>query len=163
MSVVVTVAGVAATAIGTPVFSGVCAAVAASLGLRALEGAEVAAQQEEAERARAAMGETLDVTVATEAALSELVAERCSMTFADDKITMQITRDIRGQITIRAHGEGIRREEVSARAAQLLGKIRQQLAYRQILQKMKSHGFAVDTETQQADGTVRVHIRRKTS
>ena len=166
MSVVVTVAGIAATSVGAPVFTGICAAVSASLGMRLLQGAEQAAVAEqlaaaEAQQGAAAGQQSLEVTVATESALSELVAERCELTFAGDAVSVTVRRDIRGRISVTAHGEGLTRAEVADRAEAVLGRIRQQLAYRQIMQKMKSHGFAVSTESQQADGTVRVHIRKR--
>ncbi|MFT4977012.1 MAG: hypothetical protein ACI8S6_002917 [Myxococcota bacterium] len=160
MSVVVTVAGVAATTIGVPVFTGICTAVAASLGMKLVAQAEAAAEAQ-AEAAAEAAAQQIDVTVSTQASLEQLVAERCSLSFQGESITMTVQRDIRGKMTVRAHGEGLSRAEVSQQATALLAKIRQQLAYRQIVQKMKSHGFSVASEEQQADGTVRVHIRRK--
>ena len=162
MSVVVTVAGIAATSVSASVFSGVCAAAAASLGMVVTQKAEQAAQEADRQALTSeATRSQIDVTVATEAALTELVAERCSMTFEGPNIRMVVQRDIRGKMTITAHGEGISRAEVSKQAEALLGKIRQQLAYRQVLQKMQQHGFQVSSEAQQADGTVRVHIRKR--
>ena len=162
MSVVVTVAGIAASSVAAPVFSGICAAAAASLGMKMLSQAEQASQQEEAATQAENIAQAeIDVTVATEAALTEVVAERCSMTFEGPNIRMVVARDIRGKMTVTAHGEGISREEVSKQAEALLGKVRQQLAYRQVLQKMQQHGFQVSSESQQTDGTVRVHIRKR--
>lgn len=170
MSVVVTVAGIAATGVGVPIFSGICTAAAASLGLHLLDQAERAHATERREAVmkdalsqQVAAAEQIEVSVATEVALAEVVAERCSLQFSGPNITLTVQRDIRGAMTITAHGEGISKAEVSRQAEALLGKIRQQLAYRQIVQKMKQHGFQVDTESQQTNGTVRVHIRKKRS
>lgn len=145
-----------------PIFSGICTAAAASLGLQVLKQAELANATERREAMlQESITDSIEVSVATEAALTEVVAERCTMSFTGPNIQLTVQRDIRGKMTITAHGEGISRAEVSRQAEALLGKIRQQLAYRQVLQKMKQHGFQVDTESQKADGTVRVHIRKK--
>jgi len=160
MSVAVTVAGIAATSVGAPVFTGICTAVAASLGMTLLDRA-AAAVEDAQEAHQPTQGEAVAVSVATEAALTELVAERCSMRFSGEAVTVTVTRDIRGQVTVTAHSETLSRQAVAEQANAVLGRIRQQLAYRQILQKMKTHGFSVSDEALKDDGTVRLHIRRK--
>ena len=168
MSVVVTVAAAGTVVVTSKVFAGLAAAAAAGMGMRLVDASEAALQSSErslafaAEAERAlAEAEAIDVSVATEGALETVVAERCSLTMTDDRITLHVERDIRGKVTVRAHGRGVPREEVTRRAEDLLGRIRQQVAYREVVRKMKAHGFAVNQEARAEDGTVRVHIRRK--
>ena len=168
MSIVVTVAAAGTVAVGGKIFAGLAAAAATSLGMRMVENAQ---QQTERERQSALvtdqMQQTLDVSqvvevsIATEAALEDVVAERCALTFADDQITLSVTRDIRGKVTVTAHGRGVSRAAVTQRAEEMLGRIRQQVAYREVVQKMKQHGFAVGEEARANDGTVRLQLRRK--
>jgi len=168
MSVVVTVAAAGSVVVAGKIFSGVAAAAAAGMGMRMVEVAQKAQEASRREAAFAAEAEALtaeheavEVSLATEAALTSVVAERCSLTFTDDVVTMTVTRDIRGKVTVRAHGRGVKRAEVTRRAEELLGRIRQQVAYREVVRKMKEHGFSVGQEARAEDGTVRVHIRRK--
>ncbi len=167
MSVVVTVAAVGSVAVASKVFAGMAAAAAAGLGMKA---AEAAGRVEEEERRHGLLqdevdqlrteAERIDVSVATEAALEQAVAERCSLSFADDRVQLTVTRDIRGKVTVRAHGDGISRAELTERANRFLGLIQQQVAYRQVVTEMKRHGFAVAEEERTEDGTVRVRIKR---
>lgn len=168
MSVVVTVAAVGTVAVGSKVFAAMAAAAAAQLGLQAARAAEQAA---EAERrvgllqasvdGLQAQAEVVEVSVATEAALQQAIAERCSLSFAADGFELTVIRDIRGKVSVRAHGHRMSRAEVDERARKFLGLLRQQVAYRQVVQEMKRHGFAVAEEARQDDGTVRVSIKRR--
>jgi len=166
MSVVVTVAAAGTVVVGAKVFTALATAAAASLGLKLVEAAELSAQavqeQEQALEA-ASVTQNLEVSVATEAALSQVVAERCRLVFADDKVKVVITRDIRGKVTVSAHSSNMSRAQLTQRAEALLGKIRQQVAYRDVVTRMKAHGFNLSQEQALEDGTVRVHLRVKKS
>lgn len=167
MSVVVTVAAVGAVTAGSKVFAGLAAAAAASLGMKAA--AALSEAQEEQRRAGLfadeatrlqAEAEQVEVSSATHAALEQVVAERCELRFTDGAIELTVSRDIRGKVTVRAHGHGVSRAVVEERAHRYLGLLQQQVAYRRVLAEMKQHGFAVAEEDRAEDGTVRVRIRR---
>ncbi len=166
MSVVVTVAAAGSVVVGAKIFAGVTAAAASAMGLRLIDAAQRAEQRNAAlqgvtEQGLSEQGTEVEVSVATEAALEKAVAERCSLRFSGEDIDLTVTRDIRGKVTVRAHGRGLSRDQVTARAEELLGRIRQQIAYREVVRKMKLHGFAVKHEAVQEDGTVRVHLKRR--
>lgn len=170
MSVIVTVAAVGSTAIGAKVFALVATAAAAQLGLKAAQAAteEVEARRQDAlhqaevQAARAA-AETVELGVADQAAVEQLVAERCELRFHSADLELVVQRDIRGRITVRAHGHGMSRAQVHEKAAAFLGLLRQQLAYRAVLAEVKRHGFGVTQEERQPDGTVRVVLARRRS
>ncbi len=167
MSVVVTVAAAGGITVAAQVFAGIVTAAATALGMKVVSAPAKTGTQlrEEASQAEAdrllAEAKRVEVTLATEASLEKFVAERASLMFADDKIEMTVSRDIRGKVSVHAHGEGVSRAEVTARATKLLGLIQQQVAYREVVLKMKAHGLAVETEEKLADGTVRVRLRMK--
>ena len=162
MSVIVTVGAVGSVLVNTGVLTGVASAVAAAMGLRTINEAS-RAQADEERRAEAQTralsdADVVQITTSAEDALSQVVAERCALVFRDDKVEMTVERDIRGKLTVRAHGEGVTRAELSARAQALLGGIQQQLAYRAALKTLKERGFTVETEERLADGTARVKV-----
>ena len=168
MSVVVTVAAVGTVAVGSKIFAAMAAAAAAQLGLQAARAAQHAAEaerqaglQQELVDDLQAQAEVVEVSVATEAALEQAIAERCSLSFAADGFELTVTRDIRGKVTVRAHGHRMSRAQVDQRARAFLGLLRQQVAYRQVVQELKHHGFAVAHEAREEDGTVRVSIKRR--
>lgn len=168
MSVVVTVAAAGTVVVGTKVFAAIAMAAAAQLGLQA---AKAAAQAEESDRrlslveedARALVeaSNQVQVTLATQAALEQAVAERCSLRFVAEDFELVVERDIRGTVSVHAHSHGMSREQVAEKAHRFLGLLRQQIAYRQVLGKLKRHGFAVAEESRQDDGTVRVTIKQR--
>ena len=156
MSVVVTVAAAGTVVVGSKIFAGLTAAAAASMGMRLVAAAErIAAEGEDQELLTS---QEIEVSVATEAALGEAVAERCRLELADDQVRMVITRDIRGKVSVTAHSRELSREELSQRAQLLLGRIRQQVAYREVVTRMQRHGFAVSEERALDDGTVRLRL-----
>lgn len=160
MSVVVTVAAAGAITVAAPILSAIAATAAATLGLKALAEVE-AAQRLGADVTTSARNEArIEARVAQEAALSALVADRCTLHFGDDAVTLIVNRDIRGRLTIVAHGE-LPAAQLRARAEQLLGLIQQQVAYRNVVKKMKDHGFSVDAEQRLEDGTARVRLKLK--
>lgn len=167
MSVVCTVVGVGATYVGATALLGLASAAAAALGLRQLQAAEVEVLREEAREALAreateAQGaiERVELTTSQGAALSQLVAERCQAVFGDASFQLVLVRDVRGQLRVTAHGEGLSREEVAARAARFLGLLQQQLAYREVVLKMREVGLTVQEESRERDGTVKVRLAR---
>lgn len=168
MSVVVTVAAVGAVTAGSKVFAGMCAAAAAALGMKAVEALQAASEEERrqelaAEELRALRDEAarVEISSTTEAALQQVVAERCALRFTDGAIEVTVERDIRGKVTVRAHGHGVARAVVAERAHRFLGLLQQQVAYRQVLGALRQHGFAVADEARAEDGTVRVRITRR--
>lgn len=174
MSVIVTVAAVGAVTVGSKLFAGLCLGAAASLGMKAAEALGTA--EEEARRAGLRQDEVaqlraeaarIEVSVATEAALEGVVAERAELSFEDERIRLVVRRDIRGKVTVSAsalHGRApVGREEVAARAERFLGLLQQQIAYQRVVQEMRHHGFSVAEEDRAEDGTVRVRIRRRPS
>ena len=81
--------------------------------------------------------------------------------FGGEGVTLTVTRDIRGQLSVKVHAEGISREEAAQRANQLLGLILQQVAYRDVVKTMKQRGLQVQEEARLQDGTVRVRLGRR--
>ena len=170
MSVVVTVAAAGVVAAHAPALMAIAAAAAASIGLRVVD-------RELQEKSRASHTEDLmakeaaeavarlnevEVSTATAASLESIVAERCSATFSDERMTLTVERDIRGRLTVKAHGEpGVPRVEVSERAAKLLGAIQQQIAYREAMATLKKHGFQVEHEERLKDGTAKVRVVKR--
>ena len=166
MSVIVTVGAAGVITLAAPVFSALVTAAAATLGMRVLNQAQAAAEEEARAKAEARAsprveGQEISVTSATEAAITQVVAERCSLSFTDGDVELTVLRDIRGKVTVRAHAHALTRAQLTERAERLLGLIRQQVAYREVVTKLKAHGLAVETEAREADGTVRVRLARR--
>lgn len=167
MSVVVTMAAAGVVAIHAPVLVGMATAVAASMGLRVLDAAvregeanRQSALVEATAAGLAAAVEEVEVTSATAEALKEVVAERTTVAFGDDRVTVTLSRDIRGRLTVRAHGRGMTRAEVNGAAERFLGLVLQQVAYREAVRMLKAQGLSVDEEARLEDGTVRVRLKR---
>ncbi|MCB9777525.1 MAG: DUF1257 domain-containing protein [Alphaproteobacteria bacterium] len=167
MSVIVAVGAAAAVGGGSALFSAVAAAAAAGLGLKAIEAsAQDVEERRRDELAQAelrqmrAEAERVEISSATEAALTDIVAEAQELHFAGEGIELMVRRDIRGKVSVTAHGHGMTRAEVEAFANRYLGLLRQQVAYREAVQALKRHGFAVAEEAREADGTVQVRVRR---
>ncbi len=156
MSMIVTVAAAGSVVVSSKILAGLTAAAAASMGMRLVDAVERATA--EGEDQELLTSQELEVSVATEAALGEAVAERCRLELAGDQVRMVITRDIRGKLSVTAHSRDLSREELSQRAQRLLGRIRQQVAYREVVTRMGSHGFAVSEERALEDGTVRLRL-----
>jgi methyl coenzyme M reductase subunit D len=146
------------------------AAAASVLGMHAVKSTAVHVEdqrrmvmlEEEQERLRAD-AEKVEINTATEAALTDVVTERQELYFAGDGMELRVKRDIRGKVTVTAHGHGMSRAEVEAFAHRYLGLLRQQAAYRQAVTALKRHGFGVAEEDRAKDGTVKVRIRRRRS
>jgi len=168
MSCICTVAAIGSIALPSSVFSGLVATVAAQMGLRALQAAEVAhaledrleAQTQTAASELAAL-RTIEVTTTQRAGLEEIVAERCALHFESDTVELTVERDIRGKLTVRAHSHTLDQVQVNEQANAMLGRILQAVAYREVVSKMRDHGFEVAAEERLEDGTARVRIRRK--
>ncbi len=156
MSVVCTVAGGGAVYIGVGVLAGLASATASSMALR-----EVEANEEETLRRFEALRQemkTVELASSQTERLSELVAERCRLLFAGDGMSLELIRDVRGTLTVRAHGEDISQAELTERAERFLGLLMQQVAYREVVTKMKRYGLEVQQEARLEDGTVKVRI-----
>ena len=170
MSVVVAVGAAATMQASAAVFSGMAAAAASVLGMQAVKAAALNAEEarrmamaaEEAIRLREET-ERVEISSATEAALTEVVTERQELHFAGDGVELTVKRDIRGKVTVTAHGHRMSRAEVEAFAHRYLGLLRQQVAYREAVTALKRHGFGVAEEQRAEDGTVKVRIRRRRS
>ncbi len=104
---------------------------------------------------------TVELSTAQSAAMQELVAERCELHFGDEQFQLSLTRDLRGKLTVRAHGDGMSREEVAERAERFLGLLQQQIAYREVVTRMRAYGLDVTNEARLEDGTVKVRIAKK--
>jgi hypothetical protein len=168
MSVVCTVAGAGACYLGPAVLSGLATATAAVMAMRQLKAAEGETLQEE-ERLRLEHEAEAMVDAVSQVELSPaqrdkvgaMVAERCHMVFGDDRLTLTLTRDLRGKLTVRAHGHGMSRAEVGEAAERFLGLLMQQIAYREVVTKMKRYGLDVQQEARLEDGTVKLRIGAK--
>ena len=168
MSVICTVAGAGACYLGPAALSGIATATAGVLAMRQLKAAEAETQREE-ETARLQAEVDAMADAATQVELSTahsdtvgtLVAERCHMVFGNDDITITLTRDVRGKLVVRAHGHGMTRAEVSEQAERFLGLLMQQVAYREVVTKMKRYGLDVTEEARLEDGTVKLRIGKK--
>lgn len=164
MSCIVTVAAVGTVLVNTGILSGIATGVAAGLGLRTLEraaqaDAQAGARQAAQEEALAAgSADVVEISSASAEALSKVVAERCRLVFGDEKMTLTVDRDIRGKLTVRAHGEGVSEGELHRRADALLKGIQQQVAYREAVALLKGRGFKIEHEERLPDGTARVRV-----
>jgi hypothetical protein len=168
MSVICTVAGAGACYLGPAALSGIATATAAVMAMRQLKAAEGEVQLEEErlrleDEARAMVDAVSQVELNTEQRdkVGSLVAERCHLVFTDDRLEITLTRDVRGKLTVRAHGEGMTRAEVSEAAERFLGLVMQQVAYREVVTKMKRYGLDVQQEARLEDGTVKLRIGTK--
>ncbi len=154
MSVICTVAAGGAVYLSAGALAGVASAAAGALALR---------RREELESLRAEEGEVQPAEVVELAprqaeAASRLVAERCHLVFEGEDLRLELDRDIRGKLTVRAHGHGMSREEVSSAAERFLGLLMQQVAYREVVTKMRRYGLEVEQEARLEDGTVKLRI-----
>ena len=168
MSCICTVAAIGSIALPSSVFSGLVAAVATQMGLRTLQAAEYAHALEDRLDAEAdavaqqlAETRTIEVTTTQRAGLEEIVAERCTLHFENDEVELTVNRDIRGKLTVKAHSHSLNQAQVNEKANEMLGRILQAVAYREVVSKMRDHGFEVASEQRLEDGTARVRIRRK--
>lgn len=165
MSVVCTLAVPGVVYLGPTVLAGLASAVATAMALHQLDAAEGEVLREE-ERARLAVDaqalsdavSQVELGAAQAEALEGLVAERCHMVFGDDRLILTLNRDVRGKLTVRAHGEGMSAAEVSEKAERFLGLLMQQVAYREVVTRMKRYGLEVQQEARLEDGTVKVRI-----
>jgi hypothetical protein len=167
MSVVVTVAAAGVIAMHSGALIALAASVAAGLGLKATQEG-VREQDDERERLAGLYRDTasaleeasqkVEISTATRAALETVVAERCEATFEGDGWRLVLQRDIRGVLTVRAHGRGVDRVELHARASRFLGLLQQQIAYREVVRTLRQRGFGVAEEKRLEDGTVRVRV-----
>jgi predicted homoserine dehydrogenase-like protein len=160
-------AGAGIVVIGLPALTGIAAAAAALRGLELVEMADKhAAHQEKAEALAAeaarlvAEAETLEISNAAHQRLATIVAERATLVFRDGDLELVLSRDIRGKLTVRARSRTLGRAAVADRANAFLGTLLQQIAYREILLKMRQKGVVVTAEEREPDGTVRVRLRR---
>lgn len=160
MSVVCTIAAATTVAISSGVLSGIVTAVGAHLGLKLLAAGSEGQAEGTPATEEVAGGDLVEVSIATGAALQQVVAERCHLVLGGEGITLTVDRDIRGRLTVRAHGEGLTRVQVQEQAAKLLGLVLQQVAYREVVRTMKANGLQVQGEERTADGVVRVRIGR---
>ena len=151
--------------LGPSVLAGLASAAATAMALRQLNAAEGEVAREEERSRLAADAEILadavcqvELGAAQTEAIEGLVAERCHMAFSDGKLTITLNRDVRGRLTVRAHGHGMDRAEVSEKAERFLGMLMQQVAYREVVTKMKRYGLEVQQEARLEDGTVKVRI-----
>lgn len=168
MSVICTVAGAGACYLGPAAISGIATATAAVMAMRQLKAAEGEVLREEerlrleheAEAMLAAVSQ-VELSSKQRDQVGSLVAERCHMVFTNDQLTITFTRDVRGKLTVRAHGEGMSRAEVSEAAERFLGLVMQQVAYREVVTKMKRYGLDVQQEARLEDGTVKLRIGGK--
>lgn len=160
-------AGPGIVVLGLPALGGIAAAAAALTGLEMIAAAEKqAAHQEKADAFAAevaqllADAEVVEISNVAHQRLATLVAERATLAFRDDALEVVLARDIRGKLTVRARSRTLARPEVAARANAFLGTLLQQLAYREVLLKLRQQGIVVTGESRQADGTVHVQLRR---
>jgi hypothetical protein len=168
MSVVVTVAAAGVVVANSAALLAMASTAAAALGLRAIEQGQMQKDEEdlrlrstaEAANALAAASAAVTVGAAMEAALASVVAERCEAEFSGSGLVVRMKRDIRGKLSIEAHGSGTT-TEVQERAHQFLGLLQQQIAYREVVRTLKARGFEVAAEERLADGTARVRVVRR--
>ncbi len=159
MSVVVSIAAAGAVTVAGPVLLAATAGAAAALGLKALSDAEVDARARAEVEAELQNTEEIHLSAGQTAALEEIVVERSTQWFGDERITLCVRRDIRGRLSVHAKGQATP-QELHQRAEALLGRLRQQLAYRAVVKRLGAVGLQVASEEQLADGTARVRVRR---
>ena len=156
MSVVVVIAATGAISAAAPILGAMAATAAAALGLRALSESEAGARAAVLAHNEA----NVDVRPRQVEALEQIVAERCTLHFGDDACTITVHRDVRGKLSVRAHGH-LPKVQLKAKADAMLGSIQQQIAYRNVVQRMKGHGFVVAAEQRLADGTAKLQLTLK--
>jgi hypothetical protein len=155
MSVICTVAAGGAVYLSSGALAGLASAAAGAMALRRAE-EERGLEQETGEEQHA----RVELAPGREEQLSQLVAERCHLRFEGEEMSLELHRDIRGRLSVNAHSEVLAQAELMERSERFLGLLMQQVAYREVVTRMKRYGLEVSQEQRLEDGTVRVRIGR---
>jgi hypothetical protein len=153
MSVICTVAAGGAVYLSAGALAGLASAAAGAMALRRTD-----EEQERRQEAGEAQHARVELSPGREEQLSQLVAERCSLRFEGEELDLELHRDVRGRLSVAAHSELLAQAELMERAERFLGLLMQQVAYREVVTRMKRYGLEVSQEVRLEDGTVRVRI-----
>lgn len=140
------------TAAGWPIFAGAAAAVAASMGLRALKSG---LRQKVQETRRPVALELENVE-----SLGAAVRDDDSLSFGDGVIRVTVAKDARGKCTVHVSGEGKTDDELRALGSTFLKKVMQQYAYQRVAAELKKKGFTIVQEEVSPQETIRLRFRK---
>ena len=132
-----------------PILAGAASATAGALGFTAVKG-------------------KVDLENATEVELpmehSSEVSDQLTLgedlVFQKGAIRVVFSRNTDGQVRVRVCGQGVSDSELRSLGAQIASKVVQQYAYHRLVTELKENQFHLVSEQVEADGTVRLQVRR---
>jgi hypothetical protein len=83
-----------------------------------------------------------------------------SLVLKKDNVTMQVSRDERGQLKVHASGIGRSQTELQMIAEEFVQKVNQCFIYNRTVTELKNKKFQMINEEVAKDGTIRIHVRR---
>ena len=104
--------------------------------------------------------EEVEVPLHQSEVLGEAMRRDTTFTAAKGGVTIQVTKDVRGQLKVCASGEGIPKQQLQEEAQSLTNRIVQQYAYHKVMTDLKERGFRVLDEQVTDDRRIRLRVRR---
>jgi len=139
-----------------PVILSVVTAAASACGYAAAQ-----AQAQRQPRARSKRkAEQVEVCVEQSEVLSEAMQRDSTFTATKGDITVTVSKDVRGQLSVCASGENVPKLRLQEEAQALTNRIVQQYAYHKVMTELGSRGFQVVNESVSADQRIRLRVRR---
>jgi len=155
MSVVFVVVPVVAA--GWPILSAAIIGASAALGYHVIQAAEASVQASISAGPRCG---TVSLVMEDSKVVAESLARGESFTVAREGLHATFARDGRGRCTVHVTGEGRTNAELEAAGRELMDRVRQQFAYAKVMEELEARGFDVVQEQVEAEGTIRVRVRR---
>lgn len=138
-----------------PIIASAVAAAAAGLGLTISEEAKDAVRELVAQKTKVFEMELDDSKIEA----GNLAAGK-SLVLKKDNVTIQVSRDERGQLKVHASGIGRNETELQMIAEEFVQKVNQCFVYNRTITELKSKKFQMINEEVASDGTIRIHVRR---
>lgn len=91
--------------------------------------------------------------------IEETIVPEEELVFEKDGIVLTFKKDARGKFAICVDGEGKTKEELTTAGKTILNKIKQQYAYRRIVNEMGKRGYNV-VEEERAGNQIKLILRR---
>jgi hypothetical protein len=104
--------------------------------------------------------EEVEVPLNQSEVLGEALRRDTTFTAAKGGVTIEISKDVRGQLKVCASGEGIPKQQLQEEAQSLTNRIVQQYAYHKVMTDLKERGFRVVDEQVSDDQRIRLRVRR---
>ncbi len=131
-------------------------AVAAAMGYRKLS----KHSKEELEAEAGSQITEIDLTDKNSKIIEETLAEDEKIVLAKEGIEVEFYKDAAGQFAIHVRGQGIDNETLRKEGEEIIGRVRQQYAYQQIMDKMEKKGFEVSKEEVGEDKRIKIRLER---